>query len=53
MPNRTAPKLISGNANRSLAQSVAKRLSMHQGARINLVAARVEWFNDQEVFGEM
>ncbi len=53
MPNRTAPKLISGNANRSLAQSVAKRLSMHQGARINLVDARVERFNDQEVFVEI
>lgn len=53
MPNRAAPKLISGNANRTLAKSIAKRLSMHQGKRVNLVDARVERFNDQEVFVEI
>ncbi len=53
MPNRAAPKLISGNANRSLGKAIAKRLSMHQGKRVNLVDARVERFNDQEVFVEI
>ncbi|MCP5038513.1 MAG: ribose-phosphate pyrophosphokinase [Rhodobacteraceae bacterium] len=53
MPNHTAPKLISGNANRPLGQAIAKRMSMHQGTRVNLVDARVERFNDQEVFVEI
>ncbi len=53
MPNRAAPKLISGNANRPLAQAIAKRMSLHQGRRLNLVDARVERFNDQEIFVEI
>lgn len=53
MPNRAAPKLISGNANRSLGHAIAKRLSMQQGQRVDLVDARVERFNDQEVFVEI
>ena len=53
MPNRSAPKIISGNANRPLGNSIAKRMSMHLGKRVNLVDARVERFNDQEVFVEI
>ncbi|MCK0141781.1 ribose-phosphate pyrophosphokinase [Aliiroseovarius sp. F20344] len=53
MPSITEPKLISGNANRPLAEAVAKRMSMHRGSNVGLVDARVERFNDQEVFVEI
>jgi ribose-phosphate pyrophosphokinase len=47
------PKLISGNANRPLAQQIARRMSMHRGMRVGLVDARVERFNDGEIFVEV
>ena len=47
------PKLISGNANRELAKTIAKRMSMHRGMTVGLVDARVERFNDQEIFVEV
>lgn len=47
------PKLISGNANRELAKTIAKRMSMHRGMKVGLVNARVERFNDQEIFVEV
>jgi len=53
MAHITEPKLISGNANRPLATSIARRLSMHRGMSMNLLDARVERFNDQEIFVEV
>lgn len=53
MPAVTEPKLIAGNANLSLAKSIARRMSMHRGMSVNLVEARVERFNDQEIFVEV
>ena len=53
MPTLNEPKLISGNANRPLAKAVARRMSMHRGANIGLVDARVERFNDAEIFVEV
>ncbi|MEQ3624850.1 MAG: ribose-phosphate pyrophosphokinase [Celeribacter sp.] len=53
MPNLTEPKLISGNANRTLATAIARRMSMHRGMTVGLLDARVERFNDQEVFVEV
>ena len=53
MPAITEPKLISGNANLPLAKSIARRMSMHRGMTVNLVDARVERFNDQEIFVEV
>ncbi|MCV2882267.1 ribose-phosphate pyrophosphokinase [Actibacterium sp. XHP0104] len=53
MPTMNEPKLISGNANRPLATSIARRISMHRGKNIDLVDARVERFNDQEIFVEV
>mgnify|MGYP001046825792 CR=1 FL=1 len=47
------PKLISGNANRPLAKAIARRMSMHRGVSVNLVDARVERFNDGEIFVEV
>ncbi|MEJ1992412.1 MAG: ribose-phosphate pyrophosphokinase [Maritimibacter sp.] len=53
MPALHEPKLISGNANRILAEHVARRMSIHRGAQVSLVDARVERFNDQEIFVEI
>ena len=53
MAATTEPKLIAGNANRSLAKSIARRMSMHRGMQVGLVDARVERFNDGEVFVEV
>ncbi len=47
------PKLIAGNANRSLAQAIARRMTLHRGHPVRLVEARVERFNDQEIFVEI
>ncbi|MGF1502289.1 MAG: ribose-phosphate pyrophosphokinase [Paracoccaceae bacterium] len=46
-------KLISGNANRPLAEGIARRMSMHRGERVELAPARVERFNDSEIFVEI
>ena len=53
MPAITEPKLISGTANLSLAKGIARRMSMHRGVQVGLVDARVERFNDQEIFVEV
>ncbi|HKL56510.1 MAG: ribose-phosphate pyrophosphokinase [Roseovarius sp.] len=53
MPTTPEPKLITGNANKPLSQAIARRMSMHRGVNVGLVDARVERFNDQEVFVEV
>ncbi len=53
MPTMIEPKLISGNANRPLANAIARRMSMHRGMEVGLVDARVERFNDGEIFVEV
>ena len=53
MPAMTEPKLIAGNANRPLANAIARRMSMHRGMNVVPVDARVERFNDQEIFVEV
>ncbi|TYB82376.1 ribose-phosphate pyrophosphokinase [Maritimibacter fusiformis] len=53
MPSLHEPKLISGNANLKLSSAVAKRMSIHRGTPVKLVSARVERFNDQEIFVEI
>jgi ribose-phosphate pyrophosphokinase len=53
MPTMIEPKLISGNANRPLAKAIARRMSMHRGMDVGLIDARVERFNDGEVFVEV
>jgi len=53
MSSQTPPKLISGNANVPLAKAIAKRMTVHQGRPVDLVDARVERFNDGEVFVEV
>ncbi len=53
MPVMPEPKLISGNANKPLGVSIAKRMSMHRGMNLGLCDARIERFNDQEIFVEV
>ncbi|WP_375691589.1 ribose-phosphate pyrophosphokinase [Pseudooceanicola sp. LIPI14-2-Ac024] len=53
MPNIVEPKLIAGNSNLPLANSIARRMSMHRGMTVDLVNARVERFNDGEIFVEV
>lgn len=47
------PKLIAGNANRILAQAIARRVSTYRGETVELCRTRVERFNDQEIFVEV
>jgi ribose-phosphate pyrophosphokinase len=47
------PKLIAGNANQPLATAIARRMSMHRGMDVSLCDARVERFNDGEIFVEV
>lgn len=53
MPTTSKPLLISGNANRPLAEEIARYATMHGGQNISLLDARVEQFNDQEIFVEV
>ena len=53
MPSTTEPKMISGTANLPLANAITRRMSMHRGRNVGLVDARVERFNDQEIFVEV
>ncbi|MEM9781122.1 MAG: ribose-phosphate pyrophosphokinase [Pseudomonadota bacterium] len=46
-------KLISGNANPTLATSIARRISSQRGVRVTLAETRVERFKDGEVFVEI
>jgi len=53
MPQIQEPKLISGNANPGLAKAIARRMTVHRGVHTGLVDARVERFNDGEIFVEV
>ncbi|MHA1529932.1 MAG: ribose-phosphate pyrophosphokinase [Alphaproteobacteria bacterium] len=46
-------KIISGNSNRPLAEAIARRMSVFRGAKVTLADARVERFNDKEIFVEI
>ena len=47
------PMLISGNANRPLAEEIARYATVNGGLDIDLLDARVEKFNDKEIFVEV
>ncbi len=53
MPTLNEPKLISGNANLPLAEAISRRMSLYRGVDQGLVDARVERFNDGEIFVEV
>ena len=46
-------KIISGNSNRPLAEAIARRMSVFRGDKFALADARVERFNDKEIFVEI
>jgi ribose-phosphate pyrophosphokinase len=46
-------KLISGNSNTQLAEAIARRMSVYRGMPVDLANARVERFNDKEIFVEI
>jgi ribose-phosphate pyrophosphokinase len=46
-------KIISGNSNRPLAEAIARRMSVFRGNKFTLADARVERFNDKEIFVEI
>lgn len=53
MPQQIEPKIISGNANKPLSRSIVEYMSGQRGRGIKLVDAKVERFNDQEVYVEV
>ena len=53
MSTPSKPMLISGNANRPLAEEIARYATMNGGMDISLLDARVEKFNDKEIFVEV
>jgi ribose-phosphate pyrophosphokinase len=53
MHSPNEPKLIAGNANLPLATAIARRMTMHRGIHTGLLDARVERFNDGEIFVEV
>ncbi len=46
-------KLISGNANRKLAEAIARRITVYRGEQVSVADARVQRFNDGEIFVEI
>jgi len=53
MLTKSKPLLISGNANQPLATEIARYATVNGGLDIRLLDARVEQFNDQEIFVEV
>ncbi|MEC3862741.1 ribose-phosphate pyrophosphokinase [Mesobacterium sp. TK19101] len=53
MPTVVEPKLIAGNGNKPLANAISRRMSLYRGMSVKPVDARVERFNDQEIFVEV
>jgi ribose-phosphate pyrophosphokinase len=45
--------MISGNSNRAFAEAMARRISVYRGEPVRLADARVERFNDGEIFVEI
>lgn len=45
--------MISGNSNRAFAEAMARRISVYRGEPVRLADARVERFNDGEIFVEV
>jgi len=46
-------RMISGNSNRSFGEAMARRISVYKGEPVRLADARVERFNDGEIFVEV
>jgi len=46
-------RMIAGNSNRSFGEAMARRISVYKGEPVRLADARVERFNDGEIFVEV
>ncbi|MCY4196133.1 MAG: ribose-phosphate pyrophosphokinase [Rhodobacteraceae bacterium] len=53
MPQQIEPKLLTGNANIQLSKDIVEYMSGQSGREIGLVDAKIERFNDQEVYVEV
>ncbi len=53
MPQQIEPKLLTGNANVQLSKDIVRYMSGQSGREIGLVDAKIERFNDQEVYVEV
>ncbi|MEM9044096.1 MAG: ribose-phosphate pyrophosphokinase [Pseudomonadota bacterium] len=53
MKSEVNMKLIAGNANLPLANAISRRMSVYRGDTVALTSARVERFNDGEIFVEI
>ncbi|MEM1275579.1 MAG: ribose-phosphate pyrophosphokinase [Pseudomonadota bacterium] len=53
MKTEVKMKLIAGNANLPLANAISRRMSVYRGDTVALTSARVERFNDGEIFVEI
>lgn len=53
MPKQAEPRVIAGNANLPLAKRISAYMSGQGGREISLVNAKVERFNDEEVYVEV
>ena len=53
MKPETSIRMISGNSNRPFAEAMARRISVYKGEQVRLADARVEQFNDGEIFVEI
>ncbi len=53
MPQQIEPKLLTGNANVQLSKDIVGYMSGQSGREIGLVDAKIERFNDQEVYVEV
>jgi ribose-phosphate pyrophosphokinase len=53
MKSDTSIKILSGNGNRTLAEAIARRISVYRGGDVSLADARVERFSDKEIFVEI
>ncbi|MEM7546994.1 MAG: ribose-phosphate pyrophosphokinase [Pseudomonadota bacterium] len=49
----TSIRMISGNSNQPFAEAMARRISVYKGEQVRLADARVERFNDGEIFVEI
>lgn len=49
----SAIRIISGNSNRRFAEAMARRISVYRGEAVRLADARIERFNDGEIFVEI
>ncbi|MCI4660726.1 MAG: ribose-phosphate pyrophosphokinase [Neomegalonema sp.] len=51
--SESSVRLVCGNANKPLAEAIARRVSYYRGEKVELASARVERFKDDEIYVEI